>query len=273
VQHPFHGASAFNLDLNSVFGLCRSYEPVLADGQFFSHSTAAALHGVPLPETIGLSPIHIAAFDRTPPRRSGVIGHATSVFAVDLLAGFPVVAAPDAWCQLAGQLNREDLVAAGDFLISGVRRARGARSAPLCSLEQLRRAVAQHRGCRGARSLQWALPRLRTGVDSRPESLLRLLLVAAGIAEPLVGFPVEVDRGRSTLHPDLALPGVRVAFEYEGDGHRVSRSQFHSDIARRERFEAAGWRVVRVTADGLFVHPSELIDRVHDVLGLRARWR
>ncbi|MCU1513791.1 MAG: hypothetical protein JWO10_881, partial [Microbacteriaceae bacterium] len=45
VQHPFHGGSAFYLDLDSVLGLCRAYEPLLADGQFFSHSTAAALYG------------------------------------------------------------------------------------------------------------------------------------------------------------------------------------------------------------------------------------
>ncbi len=63
---------------------------------------------------------------------------------------------------------------------------------------------------------------------------------------------VSLRRGRTILHPDLSIPERRIAFEHEGDGHRVDRRQWHLDIERRDVLESEGWRVVRVTAHDLF---------------------
>ncbi|MET4781869.1 hypothetical protein [Glaciihabitans sp. UYNi722] len=274
VQHPFHSMSAIDLDLLTITGMCRAYEPLLSAGHYFSHSTAAALYGMPMPDRMPLLPLHLSTRGSgTPPRRAGVSGHALTAddVSVDMVNGLPVVSAADTWCHLASQLSREDLVAVGDFLITGPRLPGGSRGPAPCSVQQLEQAVIRHRGRRGAKVLAWAVPRLRSGVDSRPESLLRLLLAGSGLPEPLVNDPVLVDGGGITLHPDLHLERWHVVLEYEGDGHRTSKRQFRRDILRRELFEAASYRVIRVTAADLFEYPDAFLERVHTILKDRER--
>lgn len=266
VAHPFHGVCSVDLDTSTMLGRCLAYEPRLGPGHVFSHATSAALFGMPLPMDTDAR-LHVSETGAgAAPRTRGVIGHALTAgdVAKTIHRGVPVVSAADTWCQLAAILPREDLVAAGDFLISG-RRMRSGREAPLCTREELASAVEKSSGRRGSRALHWALPRLRMGVDSRPESLLRLLLVAAKLPEPLVNDPTLVDDGRRTLHPDLKYERWRVAFEYEGDGHRTDKRRFRRDIVRRELFEAAGWRVIRVIADDL-ADPQAFIARVRRIL-------
>ena len=272
VAHPFHGVSTVGLDLESVIGLCRAYEPLLRHDQFFSHITAAALHGIPLPRSVGPLPLHISTVgEGAKTRRASVVGHVLSHADVALAVGFPVLAPPLTWFHLSNLLQPNDLVAAGDFLITGARMAGGARSTALCSVEDLAVIVAANTGNRGAVAAGWALPRLRMGVDSPRESWLRLVLAAGHFPEPQIGLAVIVDAGRQVLHPDLALPEFRVVFEYEGEEHRTNRARFRRDIRRRELFEAANWRVLRVTADDLGPFVDQFLARVAEVLALRER--
>jgi hypothetical protein len=264
VEHPFHGVSAIDVDPAEIDSRCSTYLPLMAPGQFFSHVTAAALFGMPLPLfLIREEPIHVAVLgSATRPRTRGIVGHGLSAADVTtcLIRGFPAVSPADTWCHLGSVLSKEDLVAAGDYLISGAR-AEWGRMPALARIEELTAARIRHRGRRGARRVTWALERLRSPVDSRPESLLRLLLVAAGYPEPLVNDPTMVDGG-ATLHPDLKWPQWRIVLEYEGDGHREDKERFRADIGRRERFEAANWRVIRVTADDIFVDRDAFLGRV-----------
>jgi hypothetical protein len=154
------------------------------------------------------------------------------------------------WCQLATQLGLDDLIAAGDAFVSGERVRGGFRTVPWCSIGDLRAAVDRHRPARGTAKLDAALPSVRAGVDSRRETLLRLLIVRCGYPEPEVGFGVDIGGG-VVLHPDLSYPGRKVAIEYEGDEHRTDRRRWADDIARVRALEAAGWRVLRVTAADL----------------------
>ncbi|WP_374010243.1 DUF559 domain-containing protein [Leifsonia sp. LS-T14] len=163
----------------------------------------------------------------------------------DTVDGLPVCTPAHVWCQMSGVLGAHDLVAAGDHLL-------GARSRPpQVTLGDLVDVSGQLVRTKGARRRQWALARMRFGADSRPETLLRLLLEERGLRDIEVNRAVPVAGGRLTLHPDLTVPRLRLAFEYEGDGHRVDRRQWHSDIERRELLEAEGWRVIRVTATDL----------------------
>jgi hypothetical protein len=274
VAHPFHGVSSVELDIDSVVSACRAFEPVLRPGNYFSHSTAAALWGIPLPASGGAVPLHLSSIGTgVRPRRNGIVGHLLADAGVSMVLGFPVVVPRDVWFQLAGTLSRENLVAAGDYLISGVRLPGGGRSTPLCSIDELKATVTRSAGRRGVAAAAWALSRVRTGVDSRMESLLRLLLVSGGIADLVIGPGIPVDGGRLTLHPDLAIIELRVLFEYEGDGHRTDARRFRADIHRRELFEAAGWRVIRVTADDIFVSPDAFLARVRVILAGRRRER
>lgn len=269
---PFRGVRSLEVDTDSVHGRCLAYEPLLATNQLFCSVTAAALLGLPLPRTLASDTrVHVGAIGGQGPRRAGVVGHRLPPGTIrsDAPGGFTTTDAATTWCQLACVLGRDDLVAIGDCIVSGQRLPGGRRTPAMASLEELRSAVDRHAAGRGAAALRWALDRVRIGVDSPPESRLRLLLVRSGFAEPQIGPPVLVESGTLTLHPDLAWPELRLALEYEGDGHRENRKTFRADIRRREMFEAAGWRVIRVTADDLGPDRDAFIRRVRGIVAAR----
>lgn len=268
VDHPFHGVSGLELDTSTTIGRSRAFEPLLLPGQYFSHLTAAVLFGAPLPESAPTDRIDVSVRNpRTPPRGRGVRGHRVSGVRSVLEQELPLISAPDVFCQLGTVLDGRDLVAVGDHFVTG-RRVRGIRQPARCQLGELRAASERHRGKRGAATVDWALERVRSGADSRPETWLRLLLVDAGLPEPELDLAVEVGLDRP-LHPDLAYSRWRVVLEYEGDIHRTDAATWRRDIERRELFEAAGWRVIRVTAADVFQDPERFVARVRRILAAR----
>jgi very-short-patch-repair endonuclease len=60
-----------------------------------------------------------------------------------------------------------------------------------------------------------------------------------------------------------------VVFEYEGEDHWRDRRQWARDQQRRELFEEAGWKVIRVFDVDLFLRPADFIRRVVAVLNAR----
>jgi very-short-patch-repair endonuclease len=254
--HPFHAVHLADAP-GGVRELCRAYLRVMTCGAYFSHETAAVLLGIPLPSDVQGGPLHVSvSFPRSPPRGRGITGHSLGSVDGSLVDGLPTCTPAHVWCQLSGILGKEDLVAAGDYLVGSRTRAPLLEVADLAALsEQLSRT-------KGARDRSWALPRIRCGTDSRPETLLRLFLEDRGLDGLEVNRPLAVAGGRLTLHPDLSVPSLRIAFEYEGDGHRVDRRQWHLDIERRELLEAEGWRVMRVTAADLFTDPATFLARL-----------
>jgi very-short-patch-repair endonuclease len=255
IQHPYRGVSAGGLDLATVRDRAQALLPVMEAGQVFSHTTALALYGTPLPPLP--DDVHVSvAFPRTPPRRPGVIGHALKASPFVLLGVLPVTPAAVAWGQSAALLGREDLVAAGDHLVTGARRG----TAGICTQAELTAVAISWSGRPGATRLTWAAPFVRIGARSRPETHLRLLITRARLPEPVVEHPVAVAGGR-VLHPDLAYPDARLAVEYEGDGHR-SRSEWERDIERRELLADVEWRTIRVTSQHLYGDPVGLVARI-----------
>ncbi|AYF98853.1 hypothetical protein D7I47_11720 [Protaetiibacter intestinalis] len=68
VAHPFHGVSGVELRLDTIRERCAAFQPIMLDGQAFSHVTAAALYGAPLPSWLTDEPLHVSVlFPRTPP--------------------------------------------------------------------------------------------------------------------------------------------------------------------------------------------------------------
>lgn len=265
MTRPFHGVRAVGLD-DTTLDRCLAFAPSLLEGQFFSHTTALRLWGIPVPAPADAR-LHVSVrFPRTPPRGRGIAGHALRRAGWRLHLGLPAAGPASAWRQSAALLDLDALVAAADALLGGPRDRTGRRRAPLCTIDQLTAALAAAAGSPGQRTAAEALGLARVGVGSPAETRLRLLIVRAGMPEPVVDHPVTVGGGR-VWHPDLAFPAARVAIEYEGDGHR-ERARWRRDIARREAFEDAGWRVVRVTAEDLD-DPSRLIERLSRLLAER----
>ncbi|MCU1507506.1 MAG: hypothetical protein QOK46_1918 [Microbacteriaceae bacterium] len=272
VDRPYHGVRSVCLDQLTVVGRCRAYEPRMPASQFFSHITAAQLYRIPLPPgLIDAAAVHVSVTGSdTRPRLPGVVGHRMSATVRPWMhRGFAVADPISTWCQLASVLGLDDLIAAGDFLVSG-RVTDSGREPPLASIEQLRAGAVRFAGNRGARRAAEAVAAVRTGVDSRPETLLRLLLMRSGQPEPVINKPIFDNAGRRLGKPDLSYEWARTVLEYEGDGHRTDAARFRRDISRRERFEDAGWRVIRVTADDLFVDPDDFIRRTARTLARRA---
>ena len=272
-ERPFHGVRwGRSAQSRSLADQCRALRTVLAPTAVFSHATAARLWRMPLPLSVG-DALHVTIPQATAVRRPGVVGW-TRDDRLDSseIDGIPVTAAADTWTMLAtmtgargGRLSREQLVAIGDFLVSGERHRWG-RTVPLATIEELAAAVARHGARRGATSLAWALPRVRRPVDSPQESILRLGLLAAGLPEPAVQPPVATAEG--IRHPDLGYLAERVLLEYLGDVHRTDPRTWRQDLVRVQLFEDAGYRVILVGADD--VRPDGmrgLAERVRRALG------
>lgn len=236
---------------------CAAYTLRQGRPVIFSHVTAARLHGMALPWRFESRPLlDVAAFEPDhAPQGAGILGHrfARDRFPVALASGFPVPPVLEVWVQLAADLPEHELVAAGDSLVR--------RKSPLTSLDELRAIAENTRQVRGVRTLRAAALDVRAGTDSPAESRMRLILVEGGLPEPVIGFEVIDRDGYFVGTPDLAYLEERIALDYEGDVHRVNRRVFRDDIERREQFQDAGWRHIRVTIDHL-AKPHTLIDRV-----------
>lgn len=273
IAHPFRGVHVQGAAADHLSARCEELLPAIGASQWFSHLTAARLWGMPTPFPWSTEEsLHLLALGDTPPmRRGGVIGWETQSTDIpcDVLGLIPVVAPAEAWRQLSvpGALGPrrvmtpEWLVAVGDFLLSG---PRVANRRPLCSRADLVEAAVRHRGRRGNRGLSWALERVRPGVDSPKESLLRIGLVEAGLPEPAIQIPVMTVEGMR--HADLGYPDARVLLEYQGDEHRVSRQRWLEDLTRVQLFEDAGYRVIAVGAHDLEPDCHALARRVRRAL-------
>lgn len=125
-----------------------------------------------------------------------------------------------------------------------------------------------------APTLRRAAGLVRVGVDSAPESKLRLLLVLAGLPEPVVNHTEYDDRGWVKRRFDLSWPGKKLAVEYDGRQHAESRQQWEHDVDRREGLDVDGWRLVVVLSRGLYREPGRTLERITRAMcdvGLEAR--
>lgn len=135
------------------------------------------------------------------------------------------------------------------------------RKRPWLTPSRLGEAVSCARGLRGLNAARAAILLIRPGTDSNMETRARLILVAAGLPCPQVNVAALDEADRSLALPDMSFPEVRLAIEYDGDLHRTDRPVWMRDIARRQRLEEAGWRIITVTAEDIR-EPSRFIARV-----------
>jgi hypothetical protein len=249
LQAPFRGIRSTSADADLV-ARCRTLEPAMGQGQYFSHVTAARLWGLPLPASFEADTrLHVSTSAREPTRR-GVVGHRVrSARDVRFHHGLLVSAPSDAWCELTAvavqgheTLSLDELIEAGDRLVGWPR--------PLATFDELDTAMRRYGRARGIRSLRAARAELRAGSASLRETRLRLLVLRApaGYPEPEPNGAIGLSTGARTFG-DLVFRAYKVILEYDGGQHRTLERQFLRDVDRLNDLARDGWLVIRVHKD------------------------
>jgi hypothetical protein len=115
----------------------------------------------------------------------------------------------------------------------------------------------RHPRTRGIRRLRAALELADGGAESPQETKVRLLLVGAGLPKP----ETQIEFPDLHIRVDMGWREWKVAVEYDGIQHWDDRHQRSWDIERIALLEAAGWSVVRVSAE-MLSRPNAIVERV-----------
>jgi hypothetical protein len=284
-ERPFRGVRAPRSQIEpdgspgsqraTILQASRRFAAHMHSAEYFSHTTAAVLWNLPLPRLPDCLP-HVSVPGRAP-RLRGIHGHeinpALARVVVHPQLGLRLTDHATTWAMLGGMLRHPyDLVAVGDAIVRVVRipgpAPRIERDAwgSVAELDAAMRSGRRH----GADALRWALARVRGGVASRMETWVRLIVLDAGLPEPVTDYDVFDSFGRFVGCVDLAYPELRIAIEYEGDQHRTDPGQWQRDIEKHERLADLGWRVIRISRDHVFRDPASIVRRVGAAIAARA---
>ncbi|MCV7217393.1 DUF559 domain-containing protein [Mycobacterium crocinum] len=112
-------------------------------------------------------------------------------------------------------------------------------------------------GARGVKRLRSILELVDGGAESPQETRLRLMLVGAGLPRP----ETQIEFRDLHIRVDMGWREWKVAVEYDGVQHWADGRQRAWDLERIAQLEAAGWVVVRVSAD-MMKRPEIIVERV-----------
>ncbi|WP_146115231.1 endonuclease domain-containing protein [Microbacterium sp. MYb66] len=134
---------------------------------------------------------------------------------------------------------------------------------PLVSAEELARHHERFAGGRGARVRQRALELADGRAESPRESMVRLILIEAGLPRPECNVEIWHDR-RFVARVDMLYADEWLIIEYDGDHHRDPH-QWSRDQIRRAELESLGYRMIVVTRRD-FDDPDALVRRIRRLL-------
>lgn len=252
VVRLFHGVYVASCIRVTVELMARAALLVAPERAVVARYTAARLWGGVVPD----SPhVHVSHPRQDRLRMSGIDARVSACPQVTTRRGVPLTTPAQTFVDLAADLDLVDLVVLGDSL---VRRS-------VVSTSQLVEMARNYQG-RGARLARRAAALVRDRVDSPMETRVRLLMVLAGLPEPVVNLTFRSEHGEWRYRLDLAYPQWKVAVEYDGRQHAESTSQWASDVRRREWFDGEGWRFVVVLSGDLYRTPSGTLGRVVDTV-------
>ena len=194
------------------------------------------------------------------PVREGVVAHRTlsEIKIWGNIDGLPLLHPVDHWLQLHGSID--ELIEAGDGLLR--------RRSPILTLDEIRAHVEQLDGRPGVKTARRAVPWLVPGTDSLYETRTRLVLVHAGLPQPIVNLPVYCPSVGVTYHLDLGYEKEKYGIEYDGAVHVGNQEQMEIDALRRRHLQDEGWLITTVTAKQLR-DPVSLVRTVERALILR----
>jgi very-short-patch-repair endonuclease len=125
-------------------------------------------------------------------------------------------------------------------------------------------------GRRGTRVMDGLLAQRMDGqhrTANELEAAVRRVLVAARLPEPVRQHNVAF--GTRSRYLDLAYPELRIAIEIDGYRHHSVRTDWVSDQIRNNELVAAGWRILRATAE-VRANPDLFIRQVRDLIDVAA---
>ncbi|WP_237208757.1 hypothetical protein [Rothia nasimurium] len=224
----------------------------------FSHAAAACLHGYALAKTP--TAVDIVGPPDSRGRARGTRKHYTYKPIEEhrtLVGGFRVTGKVQTVVDCARYLPREEAVVIAD----------SALNQGLVGLEELSHELSSVAGwgsgkCRRVRALMSPLS------ESPGESLLRLVLVEAGLPAPVEQFEVDLLGQRFRL--DLAYPDSMIALEFDGEIKYENfgpRSEVEWSERRRESLlQNAGWVVRRYRWVDVMTRRSEIVAEIRYLL-------
>lgn len=112
-------------------------------------------------------------------------------------------------------------------------------------------------GVRGVRLLRSTLKLVDSAAESPQESRLRMILVRGGLPAP----ECQIQFPELRIRVDMGWREWKVAIEYDGVQHWFDANQRAWDIERIALLEAAGWVVIRVSAQ-MLSRPELIVERV-----------
>jgi len=265
---PYRGIRSQPLDPADPLAHVRAYLPHLRGEHFFSHTSAALLHGLPLPLRLAQDPrVHVSThLAELRHGGRGVVGHHVQRDRVRVVEvwGIPVTSPVDTWCQMSTLVPLDALIELGDALVR--------RKQPLATMAELRTGVVRYAGQRGAKKLREALESVRPRTDSAKETATRLVIVRAGLPEPEVNGEILDGFGLTIATGDLVFREYKVLVEYDGEQHRTDEEQYHWDVDRLDAIMEAGWRVIRINKSHLRISPAPALRKITTAL-TAAGWR
>ncbi|MGK2879590.1 MAG: hypothetical protein ACSLE6_01905 [Mycobacterium sp.] len=95
---------------------------------------------------------------------------------------------------------------------------------------------------RGIRQLRELLPLVDPKSESPKESWLRLQVIDWGFPRP----DTQMDVGDGNAFLDMGWRLIKLALEYDGEGHQTNREQYVKDRRRLPMIERRGWEVINV---------------------------
>jgi hypothetical protein len=189
---------------------------------------------------------------------------------VIVVRGIPVTDPITTFLQMTGHLSLVDAVVLGDAIVKMYRISPG-------RLLRAARASADYYAAAARRAAAY----VRKGVDSPMETRLRMLLVLAGLPEPVVNVVLVHEDGRWKRRFDLCYPRIKLVVEYNGRQHR-EKQQRSTDRKRAEELELDGYLILAFEAEDIYISPLATLERVRrhlvlrgwgDVLPLNDTWR
>jgi very-short-patch-repair endonuclease len=224
---------------------CRAAQRILPSDAVFSHGTAARLWCGAIQD----DPNVHAAFTR--PVSSTVAGIKVHRFTHAVAAarrhGLAVTTPEQTLLHLARPLDLVELVCCADQLLR--RRVTSAQDLVV---------AAERWPGQGSRLARQAALLAREEVDSRPETQVRLLMVLAGLPEPVVNHKLRRRDASVQYRMELSFPQQRLAIEYDGRWHEEPEQKLR-DETRRADLAGRGWRFVVLHAEDLYEMPEDTL--------------